>query len=99
MPGAAPCQALYSVGLRGRLSDLLLAQPRTCGDLSGSILSQSKHFRTEDDRPPGPESKSIGFPHFGQGLRSKVDTSSILKTLVRSRRAPVYSKAASGANP
>jgi hypothetical protein len=99
MPGAAPCQALYSVGLRGRLSDLLLAQPLTCGNLSGSILSQSRHLSAVGDRPSGPKSRSIGFPHFGQGLRSKVDTSSILKTLVRSRRAPVYSKAASWRQP
>jgi hypothetical protein len=33
-------------GLRGGLSDRLLAQPLICTDLSGSMLSQSKHLNT-----------------------------------------------------
>jgi hypothetical protein len=89
---AAPIQIKhYFVGLRGRLSDLLLAQPLTCGNLSGSILSQSKHFETNGGRAFDPESKSIGFPHVGQSSRSRVDTSSIPQKATESATAlPVY---------
>jgi len=62
--GAAYC-------LVGGSSDLLLVQASTCGDLSGSIWSQSRHFMTGGGLPSGPKSKSMGLPQLGQGFRNK----------------------------
>jgi hypothetical protein len=56
--------------LVGGSSDLLLIQASTCGDLSGSMWSQSRHFMTGGGLPSGPKSKSMGLPQPGQGLRS-----------------------------
>ena len=56
--------------LVGGSSDLLLVQASTCGDLSGSTWSQSRHFITGGGLPSGPKSNSMGLPQLGQGLRS-----------------------------
>lgn len=54
----------------GGLSAALSIHDLTSGDVIGSISSQARHLQTPDCFPPGWSTGTIGFPHFGQGLRN-----------------------------